>query len=202
MAPINIFDPLNPRAIIFDHNTRVFFYTDNDYIVNEDGTFYYNGQEILDNTFVGSNYQNPAPQKFFKNGFIIKMQIDRVQINVRLNIFPNNEGLNLFCFFIPTRNFEFEKILLKNNIGIHIVCDASGYGLDPGAIFLQNLNVKYTLGSCYTNSKEVKFKDINEFGISEIPLLEYSFSNVIKKINWGNMGSNSAELRINDNYSL
>ena len=113
MAPLNIFDPNNPRAILEKLNTRIFFYTDCDYLVDSDGAVYYQNDEIKDNMVIKSNYQKSSPSKIISSGFNVTLINDSLS-NVKLNIFKNDLGLNLFCFFIPLENIKFELFLLKN----------------------------------------------------------------------------------------
>lgn len=195
MAPLNIFDPNNPRAILKNHNTRLFFYTDCDYLVNLDGDLYYQSDEIKDSMVLKSNYQKSAPSKIISCGFNVTL-INNSLTNVRLNIFKNNLGLNLYCFFIPLENMKFELFLLKNNIDVFIVCDAGGYGQIKGAIALKNLNVSFTLGDCYENSDDIEDELIDIYNKKNINILKFRFENIIK-ISWGLIGypNPSASLR-------
>lgn len=184
MAPLNIFDPNNRRAIINDQNTRVFFYTDNSYNVLNNGYFSYQNNEILDGTFIRSNYQDAAPSKLIINSYLVKLK-NISESNVRLNIFQNEQGLNLYCFFIPSQNFDFELFLIEKRIKIKIVCNAGGYGIDSdGAIALKNLNVNYTLGEFYTNSNEISKEIIEKYESNNIHIEDYQFEQ-ISIISWG-----------------
>ena len=195
MAPLNIFDPNNPRSILENQNIRLFFYTDCDYLVNLEGALYYQSDEINDNTELKSNYQKSAPSKIISSGFNVALINDSLT-NVRLNIFQNNLGLNLYCFFIPLENMEFELFLIKNKLDIFIVCDAGGYGQNNGAIALKNINVSFTLGDCYANSDVIENELIEIYKKHNIKILNYSSEN-IRKINWGLVGypNPTAELR-------
>jgi hypothetical protein len=195
MAPLNIFDPNNPRSILENHNIRLFFYTDCDYLVNLDGALYYQSDEIKDNMVLKSNYQKSAPSKMISSGFNITLIYDSLT-KVRLNIFQNNLGLNLYCFFIPLENMKFELFLLKNKLDIFIVCDAGGYGQNKGAIALKNLNVSFTLGDCYSNSDDIEDELIEIYNKQNINILKFSSENIIN-INWGLIGypNPSASLR-------
>lgn len=106
MGPLCIFDPKNRRSVVYNHKTQVFFYTDHSYSVLNNGAFFYENNEILDNTYIKSNYQDCAPSKLVTNSYLVKLN-NISKSNVRLNIFKTEEGLNLYCFFIPIENFEF-----------------------------------------------------------------------------------------------
>jgi hypothetical protein len=142
-----------------------------------------------------SNYQKSAPSKMISSGFNITLIYDSLT-KVRLNIFQNNLGLNLYCFFIPLENMKFELFLLKNKLDIFIVCDAGGYGQNKGAIALKNLNVSFTLGDCYSNSDDIEDELIEIYNKQNINILKFSSENIIN-INWGLIGypNPSASLR-------
>jgi hypothetical protein len=195
MAPLNIFDPNNPRAILEELNTRIFFYTDCDYLVDSDGAIYYQNNEIKDNTALKSNYQKSAPSKMISSCNKVTL-IDESLTNVRLNVFKNDLGINLFCFFIPLENIKFEFFLLKNKLDISIVCDAGGYGQNKGAVALKNLNVRFTLGDCYASSDNIEHELIEIYNKQQINILKFS-SEYINKISWGLNGdpNPSAPLR-------